>query len=475
LTVTGLGAVLTGTNTSSFDIALPTIAKHFDATPAEVTWFAMAYALTLSTLILSAGRVCDIVGPRYVFVVGVAVLTTSAVVCSFSGSPMTFIVCRAAMGAGAACIVSATAPLLTDAFPSSRLSTGLGINVTISFAALACGPVIGGALVTHVGWNAAFIVNVPLGLLVLALASRLRATRASSKSAQRFDWWGACLSVIGVAAFAIGLSGITSCGFTSTGPFVSLAISATATALFIGSQLFLTHPLMDVTVFADARRAMAYVAALLATIAYSSVVLVTSLFLQRARGVDALEAAMRVTPMAVGTMLASLFIAVAGPRWSPPLLASGGLVLAALGIASLAVQLGPRLSDVALVSSLFGIGAGIGLFMTPNTSSILRTVGAPQRGMANGVRSTLQSAGALISATLSLGLLSAWLSANTKHAIFGGTSGALSHTDVLALASGARAALLTAFGFCVLGCLASSLRLGRSKGSCGPAVLRQPE
>lgn len=461
--MTGLGAVLTGTNTSSFDIALPAIAKHFDATPAEVTWFAMAYALALSTLILSAGRVCDIVGPRNVFFVGVAALTAASLVCSVSDAATTFVIGRAAMGAGAACIVSATAPLLSDAFSSSRLATGLGINVTISFAALASGPVIGGALVTSVGWNAPFLVNVPLGLLIMAMAPRLLVTRAASKSAQRFDWWGACLSVVGVAAFAIGLSGITSRGPASTGPLVSLAVSALAAALFIGSQFITGHPLLDVTVLADSRRAMAYAATLLMAIAYSSVVLVTSLFLQGALGVDALEAALRVTPMAVGTMLASLLIALVGPGSSPPLLASAGLAIASLGIAALATQLGPHLSDVALGSALFVIGVGVGLFMTPNTSSIVGTVGAPLRGVANGVRSTLQSAGALISATLSLGLLGTSLSADAKHATFGGASAALSDTDVLALASGARAALLTACGFCILGCLASSLRLGASE------------
>lgn len=462
VTVTGLGAVLTGTNTSSFDIALPAIAKHFDATPVDVTWFAMAYALALSTLILSASRICDIVGPRYVFLVGVAALTTSSLICSFSTSAITFIICRAAMGAGAACIVSATTPLLTDAFPASRLATGLGTNVTISAASLASGPIIGGALVTHMGWNAPFIVNLPVGLFILALAFRLLVARPAPRSAQRFDWWGAALSALGVAAFAIALSSITSRGLTSTGSLVSLAVSALSAVLFVGSQLISRHPLVDVYVLRDTQRAMAYVATLFMAIAYSSVVLVMSLFLQAALGVNALEAALRVSPMAIGTMLTSLLIAIVTPRWPHPLLASTGLALAALGIVALAVQLSPHTSGVALVSTLFVIGAGVGLFMTPNTSSIVGTVRPQLRGVANGVRSTLQSAGAMISVTVSLGLLGAWLSADARHATFGGVFTSLSDTDVLQLASGARAALLTAFGFCVLGCLASSLRLAAS-------------
>jgi MFS family permease len=462
LAVTGLGAVLTGTNTSSFDIALPAIAKHFDATPAEVTWFAMAYALALSTLILSAGRVCDIVGPRYVFFVGVTALTTSSVVCCFSGSATTFILCRVAMGVGAACIVSATTPLLTDAFPASRLATGLGINVTISFAALASGPVVGGALVTHVGWNAPFALNVPLGLVILALAFKLLLARPAGTSVQRFDWWGAGLSALGVGAFAIGLSGITSSGLDSPLPMVSLGISALSAALFAGSQLIVGDPVLDKSVLANAQRTMAYGAALLMAIAYSSVVLVMSLFLQAADGITALDAALRVSPMAIGTMLTALPIALVAPRWPAPLLATTGLALAALGIAALAMQVNPRMSDVPLVVSLFVIGAGVGIFMTPNTSSIVVTVRPHLRGIANGVRSTLQSAGALISATVSLGLLGTWLSADAKHATFGGAFTALSAADVEALASGARAALVTATGFCILGCLASSLRFATS-------------
>jgi MFS family permease len=459
LAVTGLGAVLTGTNTSSFDIALPAIARHFDATPATVTWMAMVYALALSTLILSAGRICDIVGPRSVYLVGVVALTTSSVICTVPSSSTTFVVCRAAMGAGAACIVSATTPLLTDAFPASRLATGFGINVAISFAALASAPVIGGALVTRLGWSAPFTVNVALGLVLLTLAFKLLVARpAEKRSAQRFDWWGARLSALAVGAFAIGLSGITSHGLDATVSVVSLGVSAVSVALFVGSQFVVGHPLLDVSVLADAQRAMAYAATLLMAIAYSSVVLVMSLFLQGARGITALEAALRVSPMAIGTMVTALLIAVVGPRWSARLLATGGLALAAFGMAVLASQLSPRSSDVALAVSLFVIGAGVGLFMTPNTSSIVGTVRPHLRGVANGVRSTLQSAGASISVTLSLGLLGAWLSADARHATFGGAFAALTHADVLALAVGARAALLSAFGFCVLGCLASSLR-----------------
>ena len=457
--MTGLGAVLTGTNTSSFDIALPAIAKHFDATPTAVTWFALVYALALSALILTAGRICDIVGPRSVYLVGVAALTTSSMICTVAASSTTFVVCRAAMGAGAACIVSATTPLLTEAFPASRLAIGLGINVTISFAALASGPVIGGTLVTRLGWNAPFAVNVPLGLMLLTLAVKLLVARPPEGLEQRFDWWGASLSALAVGAFAIGLSGITSHGLDSTVSAVSLGISALAAALFVGSQFIVEHPLLDLSVLADAQRTMAYAATLLMAIAYSSVVLVMSLFLQGARGITALNAALRVSPMAIGTMVTALLIAVVTPRWSASLLATGGLALAALGMAALAVQLSPRTSDVALMVSLLVIGSGVGLFMTANTSLIVGTVRPHLRGVANGVRSTLQSAGALISVTLSLGLLGAWLSADAKHATFGGTFAALTPADVLALASGARAALLSAFGFCVLGCLVSSLRL----------------
>jgi MFS family permease len=460
LAVTGLGAVLTGTNTSSFDIALPAIARHFDATPTAVTWFVMAYTLALSTLILSAGRICDIIGPRWVYVVGVSGLTAASIICSVSSSTATLIICRAAMGAGAACVVAATTPLLTDAFPAAKLATGLGINVTISAAALASGPLIGGVLVTHLGWNAPFAANVPLGLVILALGSRVLTTRAKPTSVQRFDWWGAGLSTVGVGAFAVGLSGITSHGLTSPLSLASLAISALSAALFVGSQFVARQPLLDVKVLADKQRAIAYAATLLMSIAYSSVVLVMSLFLQAALGVNPLEAALRVSPMAIGTMLTSLLIALFTPRWPSPLLASTGLAVAALGIAALGMQLSPDPSDVTLMVNLFVIGAGVGLFMTPNTSSIVGTVEPQLRGVANGVRSTLQSIGALISVTLSLGFLGTWLSPDAKRATFGGAFAALSHADAAALTTGARSALLTAAGFCVLGCLASSLRLG---------------
>ena len=164
LSVTSLGVLLSGINTSTLDVALPVVARHFSASATESSWIVLSYMLVNTILILVFGRVADIVGRRRLYMVGLAVLTGASVLCGFAPSALVLAICRALQAVGAAALITNTTALLTDAFPRRLLSTGLSFNVTAASAAQVAGPLVGGALAGALGWRAVFWFNVPFGV-----------------------------------------------------------------------------------------------------------------------------------------------------------------------------------------------------------------------------------------------------------------------------------------------------------------------
>ena len=163
--VTTLGVILTAVNSSTLDVALPTVARHFNATPSQASWILLSYMLVNTVLILAFGRLADLLGRRLLYIAGLAVFTVASLGCGFAPSADVLIVLRALQAVGAASVVTNTTALLVDAFPPRLLSIGLGMNITAISASQVAGPLVGGAMVTWFGWRAVFLFNVPTGLV----------------------------------------------------------------------------------------------------------------------------------------------------------------------------------------------------------------------------------------------------------------------------------------------------------------------
>src|ERR1700760_4865801 len=206
LSVTSLGVLLAGTNTSTLDVGLPVVARHFSANATQASWIVLSYMLVNTVLILVFGRVADIVGRRRLYMVGLAILTGASVLCGFAPSALLLAVCRALQAVGAAAIITNTTALLTDAFPGRLLSTGLSFNVTAASAAQVAGPIVGGALASTLGWRAVFWFNVPFGVAGLLWAMRTLRADPPHSSREPFDLVGAALTVTLIGGLVLALS-----------------------------------------------------------------------------------------------------------------------------------------------------------------------------------------------------------------------------------------------------------------------------
>ncbi len=178
LSVTSLGVILTGLNSSTLEVGLPSVARHFQATPTQASWFLLSYLLVNTVLILVFGRLADMVGRAPALRQRPRTFTVASLGCGFAPSAWALIGMRALQAVGASAIITNTTAQLTDAFPRRLLGTALGLNITVISAAQIAGPVVGGTLVTQLGWRWVFLFNVPVGVVgVFWAASRFAGRR----------------------------------------------------------------------------------------------------------------------------------------------------------------------------------------------------------------------------------------------------------------------------------------------------------
>ncbi|HVT70085.1 MAG TPA: DHA2 family efflux MFS transporter permease subunit [Trebonia sp.] len=458
LSVTSLGVLLAGTNTSTLDVALPVVARHFSANATEASWIVLSYMLVNTILILVFGRVADMVGRRRLYMVGLAIMTAASVLCGFAPSAVVLAICRAVQAVGAAAIITNTTALLTDAFPRRLLSTGLSYNVTAVSAAQVAGPIVGGALASALGWRAVFWFNVPFGVLGLLWGMRTLRADPPHRTREPFDMVGAALTFAVVGGLVLALSEGGALGWSNPLVVIGGALFAVSLPVFIATQRRRRFPMLDLSVFGDYERTMAYASSTLMGIARFAVVLLIALYLQAASGADPFQAGVRVIPVAAGMVLASPLAGRLALRYPARWVSSAGMAIAAAGLAVLAAVISPSLDYPAIGGCLLAVGIGTGIFMTPNTTSIMGGVAPGRRGIVNGVRSMLQNTGFAVSTAMSLAIVTSPLSPGQKQSAFAGTLSRLSSSALDNFTGGYRTALAVLAGVSVLGMVLSLAR-----------------
>ncbi|GAA4862197.1 MFS transporter [Saccharopolyspora rosea] len=467
--VAGLGGFLACVNTSTMDVALPTVSRHFGASATAASWILLAYMLVTTTLVFVFGRVADMIGRRRMFLAGLALLTLGGLLCGLAPNVVALIAFRCVQAVGAAALLANITALITDAFPAARLATALGINATIAALAQVLGPAIGGALASGLGWRSVFWFNVPVGVIGLAWARMCLRPGTAHAADESFDHLGAILSTLGLGGLVLAISEGGALGWTSAPVLLGAGLFAVCTPAFLLVQARRRHPLLDLSLFADRARCLAYLSLFLLAMAYFAVVLLMSLYLQAAVGMPAYRAGAHVLFVALAMAITAPVAGRLRSRFSTRALSGAGLALSACGLFALSAVVSPGMSGAALAACLLAVGAGVGLFMTPNTGSIMSSVRPDRRGIANGVRQTVQNAGYAVSTALSLAIVTTGLPDPVKRAAYAGTVHALAPDTLRDLTAGYRCALLVLAVACTLGLIASLTRGGESAPVVEPA------
>jgi len=392
LLIATLSSFLTPFMVSSINIALPSIGKEFGMSAVLMSWVPTAYLLSAAMFLVPFGRLADIYGRKRIFAWGIWIFTVSSLLLAFSPSSSWLIAFRILQGFGSAMIFGTGMAILTSVFPAAERGRVLGINVAAVYLGLSLGPVLGGFLTHQFGWRSIFLVNVPLGVLVIYfLATKLKKEWAEAWD-EKFDLTGSIIYSAALVAIMYGLSLLPA----RTGIALALAGVAGA-ALFVGWEMKATSPLLNMNLFFyNAAFAFSNLAALINYSATFAVTFLMSLYLQYLKG---------LTPQHAGFILVSqpLVMAVFSPlagrlsdRIEPRVVASIGMGFTAAGLFLFTFLDGDTHIGF-IITGLVLLGFGFALFSSPNTNAVMSSIEKRFYGVGAATLGTMRLIGQMLS------------------------------------------------------------------------------
>jgi EmrB/QacA subfamily drug resistance transporter len=374
------------------NVALPSIRRDLGISLSSLEWVVSGYALSFAVLMLTGGKLADMFGRRRIFIIGLLVFALASLACGLATGAAFLIVARVVQGVGAAFMLPATLSIITATFPPKERGTALGIWAGVSAVALAIGPLVGGLIAEHIGWNWIFYINVPVGLLGIVAALVVIRESKDMSHEQRLDAPGLIAS--GVAFFAVVFALIESSryGWGSATILGLFALAVVAIVMFVAVESRQRLPMFDLGLFRNGTFVGANIVALLVTLAMFGVFFFISLYMQNVRGYSAVEAGATFLPMT----LLIIFLAPVAGRFSDRLgsrgLMSGGMTLTAVSLLLFA-RLEPHSSFWVIFPALIVGGAGMALVMTPMTAAAMSAVPINKAGVGSGMLNTFRQVG----------------------------------------------------------------------------------
>ena len=373
------------------NVALPTIAKSLKASFSDIQWVIDAYALTLASVLLTAGVLADMLGRRLVYSIGLGLFALTSLLCALSPSALFLIFARAGQGIGGAIMFSTSLALLAQEFHGRDRGVAFGVWGATLGAAAAVGPLLGGALTEGLGWASIFYINVPIGILAAAL-TMTKVAESHNPEGKRIDWIGtvtftACLFLL-VLAIIRG----NALGWTSATILGLFAASAVLLVLFVISEVVQENAMFDLSLFRKPTFAGASLAAFSVSSAMFAMFLYLTLYIQTLLGFSPLQTGLRFLPFTVVSFFAAVASGNLSARIPVRLLLSVGLLLVGVGL-FLMRGLTPSSHWTALLAGFIVAGAGVGA-VNPALASTAIGVVPPQRsGMASGINNTFRQVG----------------------------------------------------------------------------------
>jgi len=420
-------------------VALPSIGVDLELGRAALTWVVTTYTLVFGGLMILGGRLADVLGPRRMLLAGLAIFTLASLTAGLAGSAAMLIGGRAAQGIGAALLSPAALSILTTRFQGQDRHRALGVWAAIGGTGAAFGVLLGGVLTAGPGWQWVFIVNVPVGAVVLLLIPRLVGAD-EDRERQSVDVPGAVLVTSATAVLIYGLVHAGDAGWGSPGTLTALVAAAVGYAAFVLIEARVGTPLMRPQTMVRRPVVSGTFLMLVATGLLLGLFFLTSLYFQHVLQFSALKTGLLFLPVAlaitVGAQAAAHLISRLGGR----VIAVAGFVLVAAG-AGLLTQVSPGDSVATAVLPGFVLAAvGIGPVFVTATTTTLANVPTPEAGVASGVVNTFHELGGSIGVAAVSTIAAASLSSTA-----GATAGASGFTDAyLACAIAASAAALVA-------------------------------
>jgi EmrB/QacA subfamily drug resistance transporter len=384
----------------AMNLALPRMAAELHSNATDLQWVISVYMLALGAFMVPAGRIGDIFGRRRALLAGIALFGLASAMCAVAPSAALVIVFRAVQGLGAALIFPVSVSVLTNAFPAARASRAIGVAYGIAGLGNAAGPLVGGLLTQTLGWRWIFWLLVPLALAAFVITAVTVPESSDDSVPRRIDVTGLALITVGIGLFTLTFDRAPSWGWLSAGTIVAFVGAVAILGFFVVVENRVRWPLIDLSLFRNARFTILVVAGTVANIAYAVTIYLSTLNLQQVRGLDPLMAGLAFLGPSIGAALGGPLSGRLAAKYPSVLIMGLGCVAAAVSLAALAVSRGWLVYVIALTACGFTMGL-VYAFTTVATQAVVR----PERaGEAAGVALTslvtLAGVGVAVSGTM---------------------------------------------------------------------------
>jgi EmrB/QacA subfamily drug resistance transporter len=443
----GIGTFMSALDGSVVNTILPVVRDSLGSSISAIQWVVVVYLLAVSGLLLTFGRLGDLRGHRIVYLVGFVIFIIGSALCGQARSAGALVTARVFQALGAAAVYANSPAILTRAFPAAQRGQALGIQATMTYLGLTAGPSLGGWLAQAVSWRAVFYINVPVGLIALALAYRFVPVDRHERGEERFDLLGALLFSAGLVSLLLGLNQGGNWGWGSAPILALLGAAAVLLAIFIAVEKRVRWPMLDLSLFRNRTFSAATISAVCNYIGMYVVLFLLPFYLIQGRGLNSAQAGLLLTAQPVVMAVIAPFSGTLSDRIGARLPATLGMVIMAVGLGLLS-RLQPDTPNPVIIIALAVVGLGVGLFVSPNNSSLMGAAPRNRQGVASGVLAMARNVGMV----LGIGLAGAILTTATQRDPVNGV--------FLAVPPG----FLSAAGIALLAAATSALRQKRRQG-----------
>ena len=392
---TALGFVVVLLDASAVNVALDTLRTGFGTDMAGLQWVVNAYTLAFAALLLMAGALGDRYGAKQVFVVGFAFFTLASLACGLANSLGELVAARGVQGFGAALLVPSSLMLVQQAFPiPAQRGRAIGWWGAAGGIALAAGPVVGGLLVSHVGWRSIFFINLPIGILGLALVLRY-APNTASHPGRGLDLPGQLAAVIALAALTMALTEASRLGWFHPLVCGGLVVSLLCGSSFVWLERIGSAPMLPLSLFRSRTFSIALAVGAIVNFAYYGLVFVFSLFFQAMQHLSPQQTGLAFLPMTALLVVMNIVAGRLVTRVGTRAMMVFGLSLAALGY-FLLLPIDVERSYLTLVLPMLLAGSGIALVVPTMTNAVLSSVDSSRTGIASGALNSARQIGGML-------------------------------------------------------------------------------
>jgi EmrB/QacA subfamily drug resistance transporter len=395
LLICSMSLFMVGLDITAVNVALPSLGKQMDASLSWLQWTVSAYTVVMASLLLFSGSMADRLGRKRTLVIGLSVFSVASLLCSLASTVELLVVFRVLQGIGASMLNPVAMSIITNTFTDPReRAQAVGVWGAVFGASMAVGPIIGGALVSSVGWEWIFLMNVPLGLAAIMLTLRF-VPESQAPKPRRFDPVGQFLVIVLLASVTYGIIEAPNAGWTSPTIVVAFAAAAIALLGLLHHEPRREEPLIDLRFFRSIPFSSSIALSVVAFASFGGFLFLNTLYLQDVRGLSPVKAGITIVPIALMTVILSpisgRMVGRSGPR--KPLMIAG---IALLSACCMLVDVGPSTPFAWLIAAYVVFGIGFGFVNAPITNAAVSGMPREQAGVAAAIATTSRQFGQAI-------------------------------------------------------------------------------